>query len=186
MFKTDNEDEERVSGGKQTLGLMAFIVLVVGAVTMIINFALGIANDKQITTWYQLVPVILQGIVGLLTYTVFTIVSVGFVKNKGKGVKICYWVSVVVAYAFVLIQSKSAENNRKQHKTVRKDGFFVEKLWFLTYSVRLLSSGATLSASFSETISSAFSSVSDGVSEDSVSAGAFSFFSPKFFFAANK
>ena len=57
MFKTDNEDEERVSGGKQTLGLMAFIVLVVGAVTMIINFALGIANDKQITTWYQLVPV---------------------------------------------------------------------------------------------------------------------------------
>ena len=46
MFKTDNEDEERVSGGKQTLGLMAFIVLVVGAVTMIINFALGIANDK--------------------------------------------------------------------------------------------------------------------------------------------
>lgn len=103
MFKTDNEDEERVSGGKQTLGLMAFIVLVVGAVTMIINFALGIANDKQITTWYQLVPVILQGIVGLLTYTVFTIVSVGFVKNKGKGVKICYWISVVVAYAFVLI-----------------------------------------------------------------------------------
>ena len=99
MFKTDNEDEERVSGGKQTLGLMAFIVLVVGAVTMIINFA----NDKQITSWYQLVPVILQGIVGLLTYTVFTIVSVGFVKNKGKGVKICYWVSVVVAYAFVLI-----------------------------------------------------------------------------------
>ena len=51
MFKTDNEDEERVSGGKQTLGLMAFIVLVVGAVTMIINFALGIANDKQITSW---------------------------------------------------------------------------------------------------------------------------------------
>ena len=103
MFKTDNEDEERVSGGKQTLGLMAFIVLVVGAVTMIINFALGIANDKQITTWYQLVPVILQGIVGLLTYTVFTIASVGFVKNKGKGVKVCYWISVVVAYAFVLI-----------------------------------------------------------------------------------
>ena len=29
--------------------------------------------------------------------------SVGFVKNKGKGVKICYWISVVVAYAFVLI-----------------------------------------------------------------------------------
>lgn len=105
MFKSDNENgEERVSGGKQTLGLMAFVVLVIGAVTMIVNFALGQSNGgSDVEKWYDLVPVILEGIFGILTYTVFTIVGMGFVKGKGKSVKIPYWISVVVAYAFVLI-----------------------------------------------------------------------------------
>ena len=111
-----NNDEERVSGGKQTLGLMAFIVLIVGAVTMIVNFALGISGGKEIRNALDLVPVILQALVGLLTYTVMTIVSTNFVKNKKKGVKITYWVSVVVAYSFVLIPMivdivKFAKNN---------------------------------------------------------------------------
>lgn len=95
---------ERVSGGKQVLGLLAFIVLIAGAITMIVNFGLGYAKDaSEPQNWVDLVPIILTALISVFTYIVLCVVSRGFVKGKGKATKITYWVSTIVAYAFILI-----------------------------------------------------------------------------------
>lgn len=96
---------ERVSGGKQTLGFMGFLLLIVCAVTAIINFSLWAKDGFSYPeNSLQLVPIIFNFIVALMSYIVFACVGAQFIKNKKKGVKVVYGVSMSIAYVLVIVQ----------------------------------------------------------------------------------
>lgn len=98
------DGKKKVSAGKQTLGFLAFIVIIAGAITMVVNFGLGFsAKSSSPVNWVDLVPIILSAVIAIFTYIVLCVSAMSFVKNKGKGVKITYWISTVVAYLFIII-----------------------------------------------------------------------------------
>lgn len=101
----EKSSSERVSGGKQTLGFMGFLLLIVCAVTSIINFALWAKDGFSYPqNALQLVPVIFNFVVALMSYIVFACVGINFVRNKKKGVKVVYGVSMGIVYALEIVQ----------------------------------------------------------------------------------
>ena len=81
------------------LNLMAFVALIIVAVLIVVNKFLPIVGIETKGAFFN----VLETIQLLFTIIIIGISAYNFVANKGKGLKITYWVAVVFFIASIVL-----------------------------------------------------------------------------------
>ena len=81
------------------LNLMSFVALIIVAILVIVNQLLPVVGIETTGPFFH----VLETIEKLFTVIVIGISAYNFVANKGKGLKITYWVAVALFIAGIVL-----------------------------------------------------------------------------------